>query len=56
MRIGLISDTHGLLRASFIPPQPIRELRDLTRHRRTLIEQRAQEVYSGPQKLDRVIS
>jgi transposase len=35
---------HGLLRASFIPPQPIRELRDLTRHRRTLVEQRAQEV------------
>lgn len=35
---------HGLLRASFIPPQPIRELRDLTRYRRVLIEQRASEV------------
>ena len=35
---------HGLLRPSFIPPQPIRELRDLTRRRRTLIEQRAHEV------------
>lgn len=35
---------HGLLRASFIPPQPIRELRDLTRHRKVLIEQRAGEV------------
>ena len=35
---------HGLLRASFIPPQPIRELRDLTRRRRILIEQRAHEV------------
>jgi len=35
---------HGLVRASFIPPQPIRELRDLTRHRKTLIEQRASEV------------
>ena len=35
---------HGLLRASFIPPQPIRELRDLTRHRKVLVEQRAIEV------------
>jgi len=35
---------HGLLRPSFIPPPPIRELRDLTRRRRTLIEQRAHEV------------
>jgi transposase len=35
---------HGLLRASFIPPQPIRELRELTRHRKVLIEQRAGEV------------
>src|SRR5215469_14803120 len=25
---------HGLLRASFVPPKPIRELRDLTRYRR----------------------
>ncbi len=28
---------HGLLRASFIPPQPIRELRDLTRYRTSLV-------------------
>ena len=28
---------HGLLRASFIPPRLIRELRDLTRQRRSLI-------------------
>jgi transposase len=28
---------HGLLRGSFVPPAPIRELRDLTRHRTTLI-------------------
>ena len=34
---------HGLLRASFIPPPPIRELRDLTRYRRALIAQRATE-------------
>jgi len=28
---------HGLVQASFIPPQDIRELRDLTRRRRTLL-------------------
>lgn len=28
---------HGLLRPSFVPPQPIRELRDLTRYRRKLV-------------------
>ena len=28
---------HGLLRASFIPPLPTRELRELTRHRHTLV-------------------
>ena len=35
---------HGLLKASFIPPQPIRELRELTRYRKTLIQERTQEV------------
>lgn len=35
---------HGLLRASFIPPAPIRELRELTRYRKTLIRERSQEV------------
>jgi transposase len=35
---------HGLLTASFIPPQPIRELRELTRYRTTLVRERAQEV------------
>ncbi len=34
---------HGLLTPSFIPPAPIRELRDLTRYRKTLIGERAQE-------------
>ncbi len=34
---------HGLLKASFIPPAPIRELRELTRYRKTLIEERARE-------------
>ena len=31
----------GLLRASFIPPAPVRELRDLTRYRTSLIRERA---------------
>jgi transposase len=34
---------HGLLRASFVPPKPIRELRDLTRYRRALIAERQRE-------------
>ena len=32
---------HGLLKGSFIPPEPIRELRDLTRQRKQLVRQRA---------------
>src|SRR5438445_4762180 len=32
---------HGLLRASFIPPAPIRAIRELTRYRKTLVQQRA---------------
>lgn len=32
---------HGLLSASFVPPKPIRELRDLTRYRKALINERA---------------
>ncbi len=35
---------HGLLKGSFIPPQPIRELRDLTRYRKSLIDERVREV------------
>lgn len=35
---------HGLLRGSFIPDRPQRELRELTRYRRSLIQQRAQVV------------
>jgi transposase len=34
---------HGLIRASFVPPAPIRELRDLTRYRRALIDERTRE-------------
>ena len=35
---------HGLVRGSFIPPEPIRVLRDLTRYRTSLIRQKASEV------------
>src|SRR5438094_1973646 len=35
---------HGLLKASFIPPKPVRELRDLMRYRKTIVQQRADEV------------
>jgi transposase len=35
---------HGLLKASFIPPRPIRELRDLTRQRTQLVRERATAV------------
>lgn len=35
---------HGLLCASFIPPKPIRDLRDLVRYRKTLVQQRAQQI------------
>lgn len=34
---------HGLLRGSFVPPAAIRELRDLTRYRKRLIQARGQE-------------
>ena len=35
---------HGLLKGSFVPPLPIRELRDLTRYRKSLIQSRSAEV------------
>jgi transposase len=34
---------HGLLRSSFVPPPPIRQLRELTRYRRQLVQERARE-------------
>ena len=34
---------HGLIRASFVPPKSQRELRELTRYRKSLIQQRAAE-------------
>jgi transposase len=42
---------HGLVRGSFVPPQPIRELRDLTRLRTTLIRDRVREI----NRLERVL-
>ncbi len=35
---------HGLLRGSFIPPRPLRELRDLTRYRSELVHDRVRLV------------
>jgi transposase len=34
---------HGLIRGSFVPPEPIQELRDLTRTRRQVIRERSQQ-------------
>jgi transposase len=34
---------HGLRRGSFVPPPPLRELRDLTRYRKVLIQERTRE-------------
>jgi len=42
---------HGLVRPSFVPPPDIRELRDLTRYRKALIEERTRE----GQRLDKVL-
>jgi len=35
---------HGLLQPSFVPPQAIRDLREVTRYRRKLIQERASQV------------
>ena len=35
---------HGMVRASFVPPEPIRELRDVSRYRKTQVDMRAQEI------------
>jgi transposase len=34
---------HGLVRPSFVPPKPIRQLRELTRYRKALIQERTRE-------------
>ena len=35
--------SHGLLKGSFIPPESVRDLRDLTRYRKSLIDERIRE-------------
>ena len=35
---------HGLVRPSFVPPRPLRELRDLVRYRKAKIQERTREV------------
>jgi transposase len=35
---------HGLVRPSFVPPEPIRQLRDLTRYRTALTQEKTREV------------
>lgn len=42
---------HGMVRPSFVPPPPVRELRELTRYRKTQVVMRAQEI----QRLDKVL-
>lgn len=42
---------HGLVRASFVPPPPIRELRDLTRARTIITRERTREV----QRLEKLL-
>lgn len=42
---------HGLVRPSFVPPRPIRELRDLTRYRKAQVDERGREA----QRLDKVL-
>jgi len=42
---------HGLVRPSFVPPRPIRELRDLTRYRKAVLAERTREV----QRLHKVL-
>ncbi|THJ37412.1 IS110 family transposase [Candidatus Frankia alpina] len=43
---------HGLVRASFVPPKPQRDLRDLTRARRTVVEEKTREV----QRLEKLMT
>lgn len=42
---------HGLVRASFVPPEPIRQLRDLTRTRSSITRERSREV----QRLEKLL-
>lgn len=42
---------HGMVRPSLIPPPPVRALRELTRYRRTQVDERAREI----QRLEKVL-
>jgi transposase len=42
---------HGLVRPSFVPPPAIRDIRELTRYRRTVAEERTREAH----RLDKVL-
>ncbi len=42
---------HGLVRGSFVPPEPIRQLRDLTRTRSAIVRERAREA----QRLEKLL-
>jgi len=42
---------HGLVRGSFVPPEPIRQLRDLTPTRTTITRERAREI----QRLEKLL-
>lgn len=42
---------HGLVRSSFVPPEPIRQLRDLTRTRTAITRERAREI----QRLEKLL-
>jgi transposase len=42
---------HGLVRGSFVPPEPVRQLRDLTRTRTTITRDRAREI----QRLEKLL-
>ncbi len=50
---GWLADVaaHGMVRPSFVPPPPIRELRELTRYRKTQVDVRVSEV----QRLEKVL-
>jgi transposase len=43
--------SHGMVRPSFVPPSDIRELRELTRYRKTQVDARDQEI----QRLEKVL-
>lgn len=43
---------HGLLRPSFIPPAPIREVREITRYRKSLVQAKTSEINRAEKVLE----